>query len=161
MMPTPGRATTIADYFDFSNVFNDPERAVAAHAEQMATAEKLEQGIRDATGHAVSEDGRITVAWSEAGGVDALELDPRAMRLGSDELAAQITQVLNAARLQAQEGIAALVSDAMGEGAADPRDVVAQLPTLQEQLDEIMRDTAQMGTTVTGIVERMRARAQD
>jgi len=38
---------------------------------------------------------------------------------------------------------------------------VAQLPHLQEQLDEIMRDTALMGSTVTGIVERMRARARE
>ena len=45
--------------------------------------------------------------------------------------------------------------------AGHPRDVVAQLPHLQEQLDEIMRDTALMGSTVTGIVERMRARARE
>ncbi len=67
--------------------------------------------------------------------------------------------VVNAARAHVQEQIATLVADAMGDGAPDPREMASQLPDLQEQLDEIMRDTAQMGSTVTGIVERMRARA--
>lgn len=83
------------------------------------------------------------------------------MRLASDDLAAQSAVVVNAARTQAQQHVATLAAEAIGDGAPDPRDVVAQLPDLQEQLDEIMRDTAQMGSTVTGIVERMRARAQE
>lgn len=49
----------------------------------------------------------------------------------------------------------------MAGGAPDPSEVVAELPDLAEQLDEIMRDTAQMSGTVTGIVERIRARAQE
>jgi YbaB/EbfC DNA-binding family len=160
-MPISERTSTVADYFDLSSVFADPAQAAQAQAEQMAAAEALEQAVRAATGSAASDDGRITVEWSEAGGIDELVIDPRAMRLASDELAAQIIQVVNAARTQAQSEIATLVADAMGAGAPEPRDVVAALPGLQEQLDEIMRDTAQMGSTVTGIVERMRARAQE
>lgn len=160
-MPSTQGVPTVTDYFDLSSLFTDPARAAEAQAEQQSKAEQLEKHIRAANGNATSEDGRIEVEWSEAGGIDELVIDPRAMRLTSDELAAQIALIVNAARAQAQEQIATLVADATDDGAPDPREVVAQLPDLQEQLDEIMRDTAQMGSTVTGIVERMRARAQE
>lgn len=160
-MPSTEPNPAAADYFDLSSVFTDPARAAQTHAEQIATAEKLEQGIRAANGNATSEDGRLRVEWSEAGGVDELVIDPRALRLGSDDLATEIALAVNAARAHSQQQIATLVADVMHDGAPDPRDVVAVLPDLQEQLDEIMRDTAQMGSTVTGIVEWMRARAQE
>jgi hypothetical protein len=160
-MPSTAPVPTVAGYLDLSSVFADPALAAARHAEQMAAAEQLEQGVRAAAGSAASDDDRIRVAWSEAGGIDELEIDPRALRMASEDLAAQIRTVVNAARAQAQQQVATLVADAMGDGAPDPREVVADLPDLQAQLDEIMRDTAQMGSTVSGIVERMRARAQE
>jgi DNA-binding protein YbaB len=160
-MTDTAAAPTAGGFLDLSGVFADPALAVAAHAEQMAQAEQLEQGIRAAAGTAASDDGRIRVAWSEAGGIDELVIDPRAMRLASEDLAAAIAQVVNAARTQAQQQVADLVADAMGSGAPDPHEVVAGLPDLQVQLDEIMRETALMGSTVTGIVDRMRARVED
>jgi hypothetical protein len=160
-MPDTAAAPPVPGYLDLSSDFADPALAMAQHAEQLAQAEQLEQGIRAAAGSAASEDGRIRVAWSEAGGIDELVIDPRAMRLASEELAAQIALVVNAARAQAQQQVADLVADAMGSGAPDPREVVAQLPELSVQLDEIMRETASMGSTVAGIMDRMRARAQD
>ncbi len=147
----------MTDHFCLSALFADPALAIRA----LAKAQELEQGIRAAAGSAASADGRVRVDWSEAGGIDGLVVDPRVLRLGSDELAVQLITAVNAARAHSQEQIGSLVADVLGDGAPDPREMMEQLPDLREQIDDIMRDTAEMRSTVTGIVERMRARAEE
>lgn len=97
-MSATERTPTVPDYLELSSVFTDPAQAAETQAEQLEKAEVLEQAIRDATGNATSPDDRIRVSWSESGGIDELVIDPRAMRQDSDELAAQIAGVVNAAR---------------------------------------------------------------
>ncbi|WP_237742799.1 YbaB/EbfC family nucleoid-associated protein [Actinopolymorpha alba] len=131
-----------------------------AHQERAAKAEELQRRIQETVGAATTDDDRLTVSYSEANGIEELTIDPRMLRMGSEELAAEIKRVTNLARDDVQEQINTIVTEAFADGAPDPRQVLEQLPDFEKTMDEILRDTQTMGTEVVDIVERMRRQAE-
>jgi DNA-binding protein YbaB len=85
-----------------------PLRAVEHHTDGMRAARKR---ITVLEGRAEAEDGRIKVTWAAGRGLDDLRIDPRAMRLGSDELADAIKGAITSAMTDLQRQ----VNEVMGE----------------------------------------------
>ncbi|MET9022376.1 YbaB/EbfC family nucleoid-associated protein [Actinopolymorpha sp. NPDC004070] len=146
----------MSGHFELADLFQDPEQIMRAQRERMARAEELQRRVREAVGSASSDDDRIAVSYSEANGVQGLSIDPRAMRMGSQDLAEEITRLVNQARDDVQRQISGLVDEAFADGAPDPREIAEQLPAFEQTMDEILRDTEHMGQEITDIMERMR-----
>ncbi|MFG3442115.1 YbaB/EbfC family nucleoid-associated protein [Nonomuraea sp. NPDC047897] len=81
----------------------DPEidRMLAQLAEQTELLEEVGRGLEAARGHGEAADGLVRVEVLPSGGLAAVRIAPRAMRLGSEELAEAI---MEAAR-QAEEDV--------------------------------------------------------
>ena len=143
--------------FDLGDLLRSPEELLAAQKEQMAKAEELERRIAEVSGSATSDDERITVSFSEGNGLEKLDLDPRVMRMPSEDLAAEILRLVNVARAEAQGQIQDVLNEVLGEdGQPKPEEIGEQAAELQQSLDELMRDTMRMDGELTGILDRMR-----
>ncbi|MDL4816850.1 hypothetical protein [Actinomadura opuntiae] len=109
-----------------------------------------------APGHAVSEDDRVRVI-AAARRVTAIELDPRLLRLDADDLAAELTAVINAALDRARpappeardvppvdlNAIRAKLGTVLDEGQAGMRRITGALGDAVAQINEraVMRGT--------------------
>lgn len=148
--------------FDLSDLLRSPEEIMATQREQMQKTQELERQLKEITGSATSEDERITVVYSEFNGLKELKLDPRVMRMPSDDLSAEIIRLVNEAKADGQSQIESLVQETFGEdGQPDPEQLTEQTAQLHMTMDELMRDTMQMEGDLTAIVERMRQMAGD
>jgi DNA-binding protein YbaB len=123
----------------------------------LAKAEQLQQRVGEITGTATSEDERITVSFNETTGVEELKLDPRVMRMPSEDLAAEIARLVNAARADAQAQIQVVLDETFGaDGRPDPEEIGEQVAELQQSLDEMMGDTMRMDGELSSVLEQMR-----
>lgn len=86
------------------------------------------------TGTASTDDGYVTVTW-RGGGLAGLEINPRAMRMGSAELAETILRLSQEARADSGAQSDAMLQDLMGE--RNPAGILADKKGLQESLDMI------------------------
>ncbi|GAA5011010.1 YbaB/EbfC family nucleoid-associated protein [Actinopolymorpha pittospori] len=147
----------VSGSFDLGDELRSPEEIFAAQREQLEKAEELQRRIGAVTGSATSDDQRISASFSEANGVEELRLDPRALRLASEDLAAEIKQVVNAALADAQGQIQDLLNDALGaDGQPSAQEIGEQAAELQSSLDELMRDSIRVDGELTGILEQIR-----
>ncbi|GAB3399852.1 YbaB/EbfC family nucleoid-associated protein [Flindersiella endophytica] len=145
----------MSEEYVFGDLTRDADDMLRSAQGRMAQVEDMQRRMAEIVGSAVSEDERISVAFSEANGLQKLDLDPRAMRLASDDLSAEIIRLVNVAREDAQAQTQQLVAEMIGGGAPDPEQLLGQLPAFEESMAEILRDTEQMGIDITDIVERM------
>lgn len=147
---------------DFGDLLRTPEEIRAEHQAELQKAEDLQLKIGEIVGTASSEDERIRVVFSEVDGIRELTVDPRAMRLPSDELAEEVKRLTNAAKSDGQAQIQKLLDETFNDGAApDPAEVGEQVAELREMLDGFMQDTMRMDGELTGIFDRMRRMAGD
>ncbi|GAA2126022.1 YbaB/EbfC family nucleoid-associated protein [Actinomadura napierensis] len=95
--------------------------------EQMRSASARPGDAETITSTAETVDGRVRATVVSGGRIESLELDPRALRSGAEELAAQIVQVVNAAleELRTQAGSGG------PEGDVDTHALAARLGELQ------------------------------
>lgn len=66
---------------------------------------KVQERINDAVGKGEAAEGRIRAEYRTDGGLTALDLDPRALRLPADELSEQIRTAVNAASADFQRQV--------------------------------------------------------
>jgi hypothetical protein len=149
------RRNVVSEEYVFGDLTRDADDMLRSQQGRMAQVEEMQRRMAEIVGSAVSEDERISVAFSEANGLQKLDLDPRAMRLASEDLSAEIIKLVNQAREDAQQQAQQLVTEMIGSGAPDPHRLLEQLPAFEETMAEILRDTEQMGVDITEIVERM------
>ncbi|MFG1704338.1 YbaB/EbfC family nucleoid-associated protein [Nonomuraea sp. M3C6] len=83
----------------------DPEidRALAELAARTAGFEEVSRGLEEIRGRGESAGGQVAVELTPTGSLAALRIDPRAMRLGSQDLAEAIVEAFG----QAEEDVAA------------------------------------------------------
>jgi hypothetical protein len=105
-------------------------------AETLAALDALRGAGSPVVGEGVAADGLIVVHTGLPGRVTGIDLDPAALRLGVEELAAELTAATNAALadLQAQAGV---------------RDGAVDLDTLGARLREIQERTARQFSAFT------------
>ncbi|MEV0403933.1 YbaB/EbfC family nucleoid-associated protein [Actinoallomurus sp. NPDC050550] len=79
---------------DVGKVFGLDIAGLADQAQDQASkAAELQRRISGLVGHAETADGRIRLSFSPDEGLSELRIDPRAMRLGSEELAETIREL--------------------------------------------------------------------
>lgn len=125
MTDQPGREVTPAD---FDRMLEDARGAL-----QQLRAGRVEPDgeTEELVGEGEAADGQIRVTASVGGMIEKVELDPRALRAGSEELGEQIAEAVNAALKDLQAKASASAATAMGE--FDPQQLSEQLMNLQEQ----------------------------
>lgn len=79
-------------------------------------------------GRATGAQGLIEVEVTSAGRITSLRLDPRAMRLGSEDLTAQILSAVNAATAEAATQVTAATTAAFGENDQNWDDLIGGAP---------------------------------
>lgn len=121
-------------------------------------AREFQDRAAEVTGKASTDDGYITVTW-RGEGLAGLEINPRAMRMGSAELAETILRLSQEARADSRAQSDAMMKDLMGE--RNPAGILADKQELQESLD-MMRDvfTGAIGDS-KDMIDRLQRRLRE
>ncbi|MGN9845238.1 YbaB/EbfC family nucleoid-associated protein [Nonomuraea sp. H19] len=80
------------------------------YQQDLAALERLSDQIAAVRGRGEAADGRVVVEVTQTGGLAGLTIDPRALRLGSAELAAAILDAAAKATRDAEQGARDLVA---------------------------------------------------
>jgi DNA-binding protein YbaB len=114
---------------------------VRRHLEEVRA---LKDRIATLVGRAESPDGLVRVEFTDADGLSALDVNPRAMRLQSQELSEAILRTVRAARADLDEQRRAALADVMGTGfdPTAPVDPAALRGRIDEAADAFRRTSA-------------------
>jgi DNA-binding protein YbaB len=137
---------------DFS--VRDPESVTRAQREQFSRLQELHEQVGQLTGTAESEDGRLSVAYSERGGVHNLRIDPRALRMPSEDLAAAIEQLVNDARADFHRQTSEVVQKSVGDS-VNPQALLDNLPQMEANLGEILNVAKQSSNDIAAMAQRL------
>jgi DNA-binding protein YbaB len=83
---------------------------------QMGRVKQLQELMGSVVGRAESQDGRVKIECANEKGLTKVELDPRAMRMASQELAETITAVSQEAMADLRRQTQVAIRDAFGGG---------------------------------------------
>lgn len=117
--------------------------------QSMGDLNKMQERIKEAVGKGEAAEGRIRAEYKSEGGLTALDLDPRALRLPAVELSAEIRAAVNAAAEDFQRQVREASSSMfkMPENPADAIDVSGALASLDKisngfagQMKELARE---------------------
>lgn len=122
---------------------------------QAVQSAELQERVASLVGRAETPDGRVRLSFSPGEGLPELHIDPRAMRLGSQELSETIRGlVLEAIRdLDRQRGEAA--REVYGEG-FDPETAKPDPKAVDTALQGVSDMMESAGNDVIAFMERMR-----
>jgi len=127
------------------------EGALRDTRRQVQQLAALQETLADLAGKAESPDGRIRVECTVAETPAKLELDPRAMRMGSQELAEAITALIREAtsdlKRQLQEALA---------GSFDGQGLQAGREMAREQMTEALSNFRRVAADASGELEGIR-----
>ncbi|GAA2760135.1 YbaB/EbfC family nucleoid-associated protein [Actinopolymorpha rutila] len=147
--------------WDFNDLLRDPEAIIAAQRENLQRAQEMERRIAEVSGSATSEDERITVTYTEENGIESIQLDPRAMRMASEDFAAVLVQVANAARADMRDQMQRVVDETIGEeGQPDLAELATNAAQMEAAMNEFMRDTMTMESDLQNAIDRMKRMAE-
>lgn len=104
---------------DFGGVGDGLERILRDAESGLPKVAEMRERIGELVGKGEAADGRITAEFTSGGGVSALELDPRVLRLPIAELSEEIRSAVNAASKDFQDQLTR-VSGELFDGAASP-----------------------------------------
>lgn len=110
----------------------DPQRITERVESQAQALRELQQQVRDLRGVASSDDGFITATYSNEAGFSRLDLDPKAMRMPSEDLAIEIVRVAGLARDDYNTKHAELVAQSGQSFAIDPAQASADMQEISQ-----------------------------
>jgi DNA-binding protein YbaB len=135
----------MTEFGDFANI--NPDKLLKQAQRQTDKISGIQERIASLVGEAESADGYVRVTYTASGGIADLELNPRAMRMASSDLAQTIKDVIQAAANDLQSKIRQEMSSAFeGEGdnpmdlADDPEKVKAKVEEVKGMLDGALND---------------------
>jgi DNA-binding protein YbaB len=94
----------------------DIDETVRGAQQQLGRAKQLQELLSSVIGHAQSQDGRVKIECANEKGVTKVQLDPRAMRMASEELAETITAVSQEAMADLRTQTQAAIRETFGGG---------------------------------------------
>ncbi|MFC6880082.1 MULTISPECIES: YbaB/EbfC family nucleoid-associated protein [Actinomadura] len=108
---------------------------------------RIQERIKEAVGRGESAEGRITAEFRTEGGLTALTMDPRALRLPSEELSEEIRKAVNAASQDLQNQVREASSTMFApsdrpDQALDPSAALASLDKIANGFAGQMKDLA-------------------
>ncbi|WP_449063526.1 YbaB/EbfC family nucleoid-associated protein [Planomonospora algeriensis] len=95
-------------------------RYVARSQQIIRDLHAAREAVRQLEGRAESRDRRVQAAADGQGGVILLRIDPRALRLGEQELGRQVTEVIRAAQADAERQARGIADRVAADAAALP-----------------------------------------
>jgi hypothetical protein len=114
---------------DFDRLLEDARRSLETIRSSSPTPDPG-RGGEPTRGTGEAGAGRITATVAAGGRLESIRMDPRALRMGSEELCEQIVLAVNAAFDDLRIKIG---TEAAGESAGDPAELTDQLRDLQDQ----------------------------
>jgi DNA-binding protein YbaB len=103
---------------DFGAVGEGLERILRDAESGMPKFGHLRERIGELVGKGTAADGRITAEFTSVGGLSALELDPRVLRLPAAELSEEIRSAVNAASKDFQDQLTRASGEFLGGDAS-------------------------------------------
>lgn len=140
---------------DFANI--DIDKLLRESQQRFARAAELQERMANLVGRAESEDGRVTATYTTGGGLTALELDPRAMRMASGELAETIKSVIHAAARNLQEQSQEVMVEVFGED-ENPMQFLTDRDALESKAQEMQSTYDRTMNDVMGGLEAVKKR---
>jgi DNA-binding protein YbaB len=101
---------------------------------------RLQEKLSSLVGTAESEDGRVSAESDNGRGLKKLTIDPRAMRMGSEELAEVITEVVADAIADLRRRTQEALQEETGHREYDPKAAQARIQEARESFDRIALD---------------------
>jgi DNA-binding protein YbaB len=132
--------------------FNDVLRT---SRERMAKVNEVRERMSGLTGRSETADGRIKVASTSADPLAELHIDPRAMRMGSEELAATIRQVSRLAREDLDRQANEISQEFYGED-DNPMDVLRNSEELKKNLSAMQEMFGKAGNDAQAMIDQVR-----
>ncbi|GAA1807687.1 YbaB/EbfC family nucleoid-associated protein [Actinomadura chokoriensis] len=109
----------MAGMFDVEAMLGIDIAGAAQSAQRMAEKSvELQERLAGLTGEAETPDGRVRVVFSPEEGLPEVHIDPRAMRMGSEELAATISRLSREAVQDLQRRKQEIAGEVYGDDAA-------------------------------------------
>ncbi|MBE7186736.1 YbaB/EbfC family nucleoid-associated protein [Jatrophihabitans endophyticus] len=102
--------------------------------DKIARLRDMQTALTDLVGRAETADGRVVVEFEHGKGLTTLELDPKAMRMPSEDLAAAIKQAITEANEDLRWKVAEAVSASGAPTAVSAEEAQAQMAAVREQL---------------------------
>lgn len=133
---------------------NAIEDAMRGAKNNLARMGDLQETLTSLVGVAESGDGRVRAESDSASGLKKLTIDPRAMRMGSEELAETITKVVAEAMADLRRQTQEAVQRVMGDKKTTPKDAKARIDEARASFDRIAIDAQSE-------MERLRRRLDD
>ncbi|WP_067794480.1 YbaB/EbfC family nucleoid-associated protein [Actinomadura formosensis] len=116
---------------------------------------EVQKRLSGLVGRASSGDGRVSVGFTTGGALSELHIDPRAMRMGADELTRTLLDLAAEAQADLKRQTEEIVSEAYGD--QNPAEMFRDPEKFAENL-RAMRDafSGAMGESVTALNELKR-----
>jgi DNA-binding protein YbaB len=133
----------------------DFNEVLRSSRERMAKVAQVRERMAGLTGSAESSDGRVKVVCTSTDPLAELHLDPRAMRMGSEELAAAIRQVSRQAREDLDRQVDEITKEAYGED-DNPMDLLRNREELKENLTEMQGMFEKAGNDAHAMIDQLR-----
>lgn len=121
---------------------------------RLSGVSELQERLSSLVGTAESEDGRVRAETDNAKGLRKLTIDPRAMRMASEELAEVITAVVADAMADLRRKSREEAQDVMGGGKFDPQ-------AAREQVKEVFASFERTAVDARSEMERLQRRLSD
>ncbi|WP_067792926.1 YbaB/EbfC family nucleoid-associated protein [Actinomadura formosensis] len=112
--------------------------------ERMAKLAAVREQMAGLQGRAESQDGRISVTSTAEDPLAEIKIDPRAMRMGSEELAATLQETARRARQDLDAQVQKITADQFG-GTENPMDVLKDQDALKKSLTDMQGVFEQAG----------------
>lgn len=132
----------------------DLEKILRASEQHLSDSKRLQERIGKITGRAKSADGRVTVHW-DGEGLNKLELDPRAMRMTSADLAEAIATTAQQAKQDLDRQSDALMEEVFGPE-HNPLNATPSQEEMESKLDELQDMFGDTLKDVTNVMEQLR-----
>jgi DNA-binding protein YbaB len=133
---------------DFNEVLRDSR-------ERMAKVTQVRERMAELTGSAESSDGRVKVVCTSTDPLAELHIDPRAMRMGSEELAATIRQLSRQAREDLDRQVDEITKEAYGED-DNPMELLRNREELKQNLTEMQGMFEKAGNDAQAMIDQLR-----
>jgi len=146
------------EFPDLENALGiDVNRLAQEMRDQTAQAVELQRQVAGLVGTAESRDGQVRLGFSPSRGLTELSIDPRAMRMGSDNLSRQImdlcTQAMDDLDRQKQEAARETFGDDF-----DPAALKLDAKSMEGALKGMTETVESAGQSMTSLMEQLRRR---
>jgi DNA-binding protein YbaB len=123
--------------------------------ERMAKVSEARERMAGLIGRAESADGRITVASTAEDSLAELRIDPRAMRMGSEELAAAIREVARLARQDLDRQAKEITDEVYGDD-QNPMDALRDPERMKKDLADMQEMFGKAGNDAQAMIDQLR-----